>query len=82
VRPVFRPASDKWHDQRRTEIGDAGGGGADHGDVSVILELREVGVIVLKDTEREWKAPEQGFEDEGGEEKAPCWEAAVGWREG
>lgn len=38
------------------EIWDAGSHGADDGDVRIILELWELCIVILENTERDWKA--------------------------
>lgn len=76
--PVLRPSSDQRRDERSSKIGDTGGGGTYDCDVAVSLELWDPGVIFLEDTEGEWEAPEESFEDECCDQEAPGCLATVG----
>ena len=75
---MLHPPPNQRRDQRGAEIRDPRGGGPDDGHVSVPRVFGEVGVVVLEDAEGEREAPEEGFEDVGGEEEAPCSGAVVG----
>jgi len=67
VRSVSRPLLYEWSDERSAEVRDARSAGADNGDVSVVREFGEGSVVFLEYAEGEGEAPEEGFEDEGGE---------------